>query len=164
MEVGRFFSVFKTASKGLAIQRRKIAIAGENIANARSTTGANGEGPYKPKMLRTSIADIKGFEKALQDTAVEIQTTNSAHSSASAFGSDSPIPDLGPTGEMVELERYRFEYDPYHPDADENGMVKYPDIDMVEEMTEIVSANRLYEANLSVIEAEKEIIKRALEI
>ena len=43
-------------------------------------------------------------------------------------------------------------------------MVQYPDIDMVREMTEMVSANRLYEANLSSIEAEKEIIKRALEI
>lgn len=164
MDVGRFFSVFKTASKGLAIQRRKIAIAGENIANASTTTGADGTNPYKPKMLRTSIADVKGFEKALQDTAVEIQTTNSAHSRNATFGSNSPIPDLGPSGETIELEKYRFEYDPFHPDADDNGMVKYPDIDMVEEMTEIVSANRLYEANLSVIEAEKEIIKRSLEI
>jgi len=56
------------------------------------------------------------------------------------------------------------EYDPEHPDANEQGMVKYPDVDLVEEMTRMVSANRLYEANLSVIEAEKEIIKRSFEI
>ncbi len=71
---------------------------------------------------------------------------------------------LGPDFQVTEQNKFRYEYDPNHPDADENGMVKYPDIDMVREMTEMVSANRLYEANLSSIEAEKEIIKRSLEI
>ena len=71
---------------------------------------------------------------------------------------------LGPVFEVVEQEKFRYEYDPNHPDADENGMVKYPDIDMVKEMAVMVSANRLYEANLSSIEAEKELLKKSLEI
>lgn len=71
---------------------------------------------------------------------------------------------LGPQFDIEEKESFRFEFDPDHPDADENGMVRYPDIDLVREMAEMVSANRLYEANLSSIEAEKEIIKRSMEI
>ena len=66
--------------------------------------------------------------------------------------------------EIVETAKYRYEYEPNHPDADENGMVQYPDVDMVGEMAAMVSANRLYEANLSVIEAAKQIMKRSLEI
>ncbi len=164
MEIGRFFSVFKTASRGLAVQRERIAVASENIANAYTSKGPDGINPYKPKTLSTSVGEVGTFTKALQQTVVQVQTTSDGHSNSVLFGDESPIPDMGPQSEVVELEKYRFEYDPHHPDADENGMVKYPDIDMVEEMTEIVSANRLYEANLSVIEAEKEIIKRSLEI
>jgi len=65
---------------------------------------------------------------------------------------------------VVEQDKFRYEYDPKHPDADENGMVRYPDVDLIREMTQMVSANRLYEANLSSIEAEKEIIKRSFDI
>ena len=71
---------------------------------------------------------------------------------------------MSATFEVVEQEKFKYEYDPNHPHADENGMVKYPDVDMVKEMAEMVSANRLYEANLSSIEAEKELLKRSLEI
>ena len=73
-------------------------------------------------------------------------------------GSDSAN-NLGPTSEIVETAKYRYEYDPSHPDADENGMVQYPDVD-IREMASMVSANRLYEANLSVIEAAKQIMKK----
>jgi flagellar basal-body rod protein FlgC len=71
---------------------------------------------------------------------------------------------MGPQEEIIQQEKYRYEYDPEHPDSDENGMVQYPDLDMVEEMTNMVSANRLYEANLAVVEAEKQVIKRSFEI
>lgn len=71
---------------------------------------------------------------------------------------------LGPDFRVTDEDKFRTEYDPNHPDADENGMVRYPDIDMIREMTRMMSATRLYEANLSAIEAEKEIIKRSLEI
>jgi len=74
------------------------------------------------------------------------------------------VGNLGPGLEVVEQDKFRYEYDPNHPDADENGMVRYPDVDLIREMTQMVSANRLYEANLSSIEAEKQIIKRAFEI
>lgn len=164
MEVNRFFSVFKTAGRGLAAQRRQISIAAENIANANTTRTAGG-GPYRPKTLQLSVGDRGRFEQALEESLLQMNTTQSGHmAEPSPVDSGAGTEDLGPRAQVVEQERYRYEYDPDHPDADENGMVRYPDVDMVEEMTRMVSANRLYEANLSVIEAEKEIIKRSFEI
>ncbi|MDX1532319.1 MAG: flagellar basal body rod C-terminal domain-containing protein, partial [Rhodothermales bacterium] len=72
--------------------------------------------------------------------------------------------DLGPRTEVVGEDRVRLEYDPTHPDADENGYVHYPDVNVVEEMAHLISANRVYEANLSTVQAAKEMIKRTLEI
>jgi flagellar basal-body rod protein FlgC len=54
--------------------------------------------------------------------------------------------------------------DPTHPHADAEGYVEYPDVNIVEEMAHMVSANRIYEANLSAVQAAKEMIKRTLEI
>ena len=90
--------------------------------------------------------------------------TNSQHLSAADGLIGQKKGNLAPQFEVVEQDRFRYEYDPNHPDADENGMVRYPDIDMVKEMAEMVNANRLYEANLSSIEAEKDILKKSLEI
>jgi len=158
----RFFSVFKTASRGLAVQRRNIQISAENIANSQSSRGPDGVNPYKPKMVRAVAPETSDFLKTLAESSTQLKQNSARHELSGT--EESSIPDLGPKSEIVELEKYRYEYDPDHPDADENGMVTYPDVDMVEEMTRLVSANRLYEANLSVIEAEKEIIKRSLEI
>ncbi len=161
----RFFSVFKTAGRGLSLQRRNISVAAENIANANTTRGADGINPYKPKRILASVSGQQQFGLALQDSVMDMRTPGSLHrSSPSIDAAAGGTRDLGPQAETVEQDKYRFEYDPDHPDADENGMVKYPDVDMVEEMTHMISANRLYEANLSVIEAEKMIIKRSLEI
>lgn len=160
----RFFSVFKTASRGLAVQRRNIQIAAENIANAESSRGADGINPYKPKMVRSTAPQGQDFMRTLEETSLQLKSSSPKHRISSTERNKDSISDLGPRHEIIELEKYRFEYDPTHPDADEQGMVAYPDVDMVEEMTRMVSANRLYEANLSVIEAEKEIIKRSLEI
>ena len=165
MPIDRFFSVFKTAGRGLALQRKNISVASENIANANTTRGLDGRGPYKPKRVRASVGNQQSFGLTLQNSVIEMRTSSSLHRAAPSFETGpAGTPDLGPQTEVVQQDNYRFEYDPDHPDADENGMVKYPDIDMVEEMTSMVSANRLYEANLSVIEAEKEIVKRSMEI
>lgn len=166
MDAGRFFSVFKTAGKGLAAQRRQISVASENIANAHTTSRLNGVGPYKPKTVINSMGGSGRFERALKDSLLQMRTSQSTHlpepqsEQKRLAGGE----NLGPITEVQEQEKFRFEYDPEHPDADENGMVRYPDVDMVEEMTRMVSANRLYEANLSVIEAEKQILKRSFEI
>ncbi|MGM0587475.1 MAG: flagellar basal body rod protein FlgC [Bacteroidota bacterium] len=169
MQVDRLFSVFKTAGKGMAVQRRQLQVSSENIANANTTRVEGEDGPYKPKELVLSQSKRGGgFSEAMQRSRMRMRQTRMEHmendrNTRYGLREDGPQ-SLGPNDEVAEVDRYRYEYDPSHPDADENGMVKYPDLDLVEEMTRMVSANRLYEANLSVVEAEKDVIKQALQI
>ena len=147
-------SLFQTAASGLEVQKKRLEAAAQNIANSRvsSTPGSIG---YQIKSVSSKGPEDTDFLNVFQN---QLEGPESI-----VDGSDSAS-NLGPTSEIVETAKYRYEYDPSHPDADENGMVQYPDVDMVREMAAMVSANRLYEANLSVIEAAKQIMKRSMEI
>ena len=147
-------SLFQTAASGLEVQKKRLDAAAQNIANSRvsSTPGSIG---YQIKSVSSKGPEDTDFLNVFQN---QLEGPESI-----IDGSDSAN-NLGPTSEIVETAKYRYEYDPSHPDADENGMVQYPDVDMVREMASMVSANRLYEANLSVIEAAKQIMKRSMEI
>ncbi len=164
----RIFSSFQTASQGMSVQREKIATATRNIANAGTSAPAGSNNVYRPQSVQTQIADRQDFQRMLLDNVSSLRQTDARHistpGSASATASGSRASNFGPQAHIVETENFRHEYDPNHPDADENGMVRYPDVDLIREMTQLVSANRLYEANLSAVEAEKQIIKRSLEI
>jgi len=160
----RISSAFQTASQGLALQRERIAAASQNIANARTSAPEGSDNIYRPREVVSAAPQTQQFFDLLEGAASGLKTTNSQHMRSADGLVGQRRGGLGPQFEVVEQERFRFEYDPNHPDADENGMVRYPDIDMVKEMAVMVSANRLYEANLSSIEAEKELIKRSLEI
>lgn len=162
-----FTSVFKTSGRALALQRRQIEISSENIANAQTTRVEGQQGPYKVKRLvQEGPRRVKSFGQVMQKNRLEMHTTDSNHRAFNGAEQQKSATNVakGPQAEVVETEKIRWEYDPTHPDANENGMVAYPDVDMVEEMTQIVSANRLYEANISVIEAEKQAIRQALSI
>ena len=147
-------SLFQTAASGLEVQKKRLEAAAQNIANSRvsSTPGSIG---YQIKSVSSKGPEDTDFLNVFQN---QLEGPESI-----IDGSDSAN-NLGPTSEIVETAKYRYEYDPSHPDAHENGMVQYPDVDMVREMASMVSANRLYEANLSVIEAAKQIMKRSMEI
>lgn len=166
MNVDRFFSVFKTSGQGMAAMRKQLQVSAENIANAYTTKVEGTDAAYNPKSMVTNQSDGAKFRIAMQKSQLELRNTRSEHldkGSAISLGGgvmDSMAPDV----EITSEASYRYEYDPRHPDADENGMVQYPDLDMVEEMTNMITANRLFEANMSVVEAEKQIIKRSLEI
>lgn len=164
----RMFTTFQTAAKGLAVQREKIAVSSRNIANANTSVPRGSGETYKTQSVQVKAVDPNNFRQVLQDSMTTLNRTHPRHiePSASQAGTitGSGPKGLGPQISVIESENFRQEYDPNHPDADENGMVHYPDVDLVQEMTRMVSANRLYEANLSSIEAEKEIIKRSLEI
>jgi len=166
MNIDRLFSVFKTASSGMNAQRRQIMVSSENIANANTTRVEGREGPYRPKQVTLSQNNnTESFREKFHRTQLDLNLTRIEHMESPEPGQQGKQPqDLGPNAEVIEKEQFRYEYDPKHPDADENGMVKYPDLDLVEEMTKMVSANRLYEANLAVVEAEKQVIRQALQL
>ena len=164
----RISSTFQTASQGLAVQRERLAVASRNIANAQTTAPVGSSNVYRPQSVVTKGPTQQNFVQVLGETMGSFQKTDARHldpyrGPLGSIDSQKKV-GLGPQFTIEEKESFRFEFDPDHPDADENGMVRYPDIDLVREMAQMVSANRLYEANLSSIEAEKEIIKRSMEI
>lgn len=161
----RLSSAFQTAAKGLAVQRERINVASRNIANV-NTTSVEGSGKgYRPQTVRSSAPNPTSFKKVLSNSMGTLKKTREQHlSPQNSIQNGGSGQSLGPNYQIEQKDSYRYEYEPNHPDANEDGMVRYPDIDMVKEMTNIVSANRLYEANLSSIEAEKEIMRRSLQI
>lgn len=165
MLINRLFGVFRTAARGLESQRKAIATATENIANASTTRTADGA-PYQLKRAVHTGSDARynTFADLLNEMQTEIDVTDPRHIQESSFLATDPDVELGPTTEIQAEERLRLEYDPSHPHADENGYVAYPDINVVDEMARMISANRVYEANLSAVQSAKEMIKRTLEI
>ncbi|PAU94628.1 hypothetical protein CK503_07490 [Aliifodinibius salipaludis] len=161
----RLSSAFQTAAKGLAVQRERINVASRNIANVNTSSVEGSKQGYRPQSVQTTAPEPTSFQRVLTQSMGSLSKTREQHlSPRMPVENNVDRQSLGPNHTIAEKDNFRYEYEPNHPDANEEGMVRYPDIDMVEEMTNIVSANRMYEANLSSIEAEKEIMKRALQI
>ncbi|BDV02105.1 flagellar basal-body rod protein FlgC [Thermodesulfomicrobium sp. WS] len=131
------------ASSGLTAQRTQLDVTAMNLANAKTTRTMEG-GPYRRKEPIFAEAPMSPFaslldrERNLSGVRVEEVRTQ-----------DRP---------------FRRVYEPGHPDADEEGYVNYPDINVMEEMTAMLSAMRAYEANVSTITTAKNMFAKALEI
>jgi len=161
----RLSSAFQTAAKGLAVQRERINVASRNIANVNTSSVEGSKQGYRPQSVQSGAPQPTSFQRVLTQSMGGLSKTREQHlSPRMPVNNNFDRQSLGPNYTIAEKDSFRYEYEPNHPDANEEGMVRYPDIDMVEEMTNIVSANRMYEANLSSIEAEKEIMKRSLQI
>ena len=136
----------KISASGLAANRKRMGSISSNIANAQTTKTAEG-GPYRRKEVvfgaepaRESFGEILEGELDAQAQAVhgtEVVSTNRP-----------PI----------------LKYEPNHPDANEQGYVAYPNINVMEEMANMISASRSYEANISAINTTKSMAMKALEI
>lgn len=161
----RFSSIFRTAARGLEAQRIAMSTSAENMANASTSRTEEGE-PYAIKRATHAVADenYDAFRQHLNEASGRMRVYSSQHLDEPALRRKLRDADLGPITEVQEEVKERLEYDPSHPHADENGYVHYPDVSVVEEMSRMMSANRLYEANLSTVQAAKEMIKRTLEI
>jgi flagellar basal-body rod protein FlgC len=147
-----FWDVMKTGASALSAQRLRLDVISNNIANAE-TTRTEGGGPYQRRDVVFAPQEEKSFLP--QFLQAKYSGDNSLSSNQGGVKVASIITDESP-GTRV--------YDPDHPDADEDGYVEFPNVNMVVEMTNMMSATRSYEANLTVIEAAKRMAQKALEI
>ena len=162
----RYSQVFRTAARGLEAQRIALSTTAENIANATTTRTADGT-PYRVKRTVHEVEDRRydQFGQLLHDTQMELQTNHGGHMDELSLFERLPEADLGPITAIEEQDQQpRLEFDPTHPHARPDGYVEYPDINVVEEMARMVSANRIYEANLSVVQAAKDMMKRTIDL
>jgi len=133
------FSSFDVSASGIYAQRVRMDVIANNIANADSTRTAQG-GPYRRQRVafRAAYDQVAGNKVIPAGVSVENVTED-------------------PTD-------YRQVYDPGHPDADANGYVRMPNVNVVEEMVDMISATRAYEANVTVMNATKSMISSGIDL
>ena len=141
------FGAMDMSASGLTAQTLRRDIISQNIANAQTTRDANGN-VYKKKNVV--------FEEKCQVTSTFGDVFGITTGTKSAGVKVSEIVEDSSEGSKV--------YDPTHPDADEEGYVTYPNVNIVTEMTDLIDASRAYEANVTAFNATKAMIMKALEI
>ena len=156
------FSTLNIAGQGMTIQRKRLTAVANNIANVNTTAGIDGS-PYQRELVLSRNNQKKNFTSEL-DSQISLARTNMNHSPNSHI----PLTDLEKNavlGEIVKDGRPpRTVYDPGHPDADAEGYVHYPDINIVTEMVDMITAQRGFEANTQMINTAKNLARYTLEI
>ena len=141
-----YFDAIHTSSSGLSAQRLRMNLISGNLANV-NTTRTRAGGPFRRKEAIFAARPIaESFKEIL---------ANRQKKQLSMVAVDRVIEDSNPPV---------MKYDPQHPDADEKGYVAMPNINVMEEMVNMISATRSYEANVAALKAAKEMASRALEI
>ncbi len=141
-----FFDAMHASSSGLSAQRLRMNLISGNLANVNTTRTHQG-GPYRRKEAVFAAQPLdRSFEQIL---------TNRQRHSLSSVKVTRVVEDRSPA---------IMKYDPRHPDANENGYVAMPNINLMEEMVNMISATRSYEANVSAMQTAREMALKALEI
>ncbi len=166
MKITPLFASIDISASGMSAQRRKLTAIASNIANAETTRTENGQ-PYRRKIVVTrEVSAGAPFSDLLATEDDRLVVTNPSHIRTVV----DPVNGTNPEAKVVARETvqqknpYRLVYDPDHPDADANGYVRYPNINIVVEMVDMIAASRTYEANAMAIESAKTMAKKALEI
>lgn len=147
-----FWSSLRIGASALTAQRLRLDVISNNIANAETTTTETGK-PYQRKDVIFTEQNSNGFLPQFIKNLRGQSTTPSANMAGVKVAS---IETDESEGSLV--------YDPTNQDANEEGYVEYPNVNLVVEMTNMLSATRSYEANLASIDAAKKMAAKALEI
>lgn len=159
-------SAIKISSQGLSVQRSKMNVVAKNIANAETTKTEEG-GPYRrERVLVSELKEDGRFNSHLRNANVKLARTQNGHIPGRQLKENSEVELSNVEMETVQdpESNYKLVYDPSHPDADEEGYVKYPDIEIINEMVDMMAASRAYEANTVAISSAKTMAKNALDI
>jgi flagellar basal-body rod protein FlgC len=140
------FTAMNTSSSALTAERTRMNLISSNLANVNTTRTPEG-GPYKRKdavFMATPATD--GFGKALDGVA------------------DKHLREVTVSEIVEDKSPPRMQYDPSHPDANAQGYVAMPNVNVVEEMADMITATRVYEANVMSAQAAKNMALKTLEI
>ncbi|MCE5272161.1 flagellar basal body rod protein FlgC [bacterium] len=163
MPLERIFSSLNISATGLSAQRRRMDQIAQNIANAETTRTEEG-GPYKRKFVVTAEAPVTVFPKYFEN-AIHLERTDGNHFKDEPIRDQMPVPSGTEVVETaVDQSPPRLVYDPTHPDANAQGYVAMPNVNVLTEMVDMISATRAYEANTTALNASKDMTRKALEI
>ena len=141
-----FLTALDISASGLQADRTRINTIAMNLANAKTTRTAQG-GPYR--------------RRSVVQAATDVDDPFSVHMRSALDRELKGVRVMGITQDTRPLKQV---YEPGHPDANAEGYVSYPDINVVEEMANLMTAQRNYEANITTAEALKGMFNKALEI
>lgn len=142
MSLEQIFAGSQISATGLSAERIRMEVAANNIANAHTTRGANGE-PYRRQQVSFGAA------------------MNQLLGPHSSVGDMKGVQVLGIESDMSELPQI---YDPGHPDANQDGYVQMPNVKIPHEMVDMMTASRAYEANLKSLQTFRELAEQALSL
>lgn len=131
------FNIFDVAGSAMSAQSQRLNVVASNLANADSATSASGQ-PYKAKQVVFSAVPVAGASAGQAATGVKVQQV---------------VEDASPA-KMV--------FDPKSPLADEKGYVAMPNVNVVEEMVNMISASRSYQTNVETMNAAKTLLLKTL--
>ena len=133
------------SASALTATRLRMEVIAENMASSNTTRTENGE-PYRRKYVvfqeKTADRDFSAFFNRARTASGGVR-----------------VLEIG-----YDMSEFKYDYNPTHPDADENGYVRYPNVEVVQEMTDMMSAYRAYEANITALNTFKDMALKTLEI
>ncbi len=139
------FNAINVSASGLTAERLRMDVISKNIANANTTRTVNGT-PYRRQTVTFETkSEAQSFQNHLSDQMKKFS-------------------GVEVTGIQEDQSPFKNVYEPGHPDANEEGYVQKPNVDIVTEMTNMISATRAYEANITSIDSAKNMAQRALQI
>ncbi|MDR3579069.1 MAG: flagellar basal body rod protein FlgC [Oryzomonas sp.] len=141
-----FFNSMNISSSALTAERTRMNLISSNLANANTTRTPEG-GPYKRK------------DAVFSATPVESSFNRVLNSAAGQQSRQVEVTDI-----VEDKTPPRMQYEPGHPDANAQGFVAMPNVNVVEEMADMISASRSYEANVTAVQAAKAMALKTLEI
>lgn len=136
-----FMKSFQISASGLSAQRKRMDVISENLANIETTRTETG-GPYRRKMIAMSADPVGGFDEVFGAQMEGVR-----------------VDDI-----VEDNSDFKKVYDPAHPDADKDGNLSKPNVDLVVEMTNMLMARSAYSANVAAMKSTRQMVLKALEI
>lgn len=160
------FGPMAISASGLSAQRKRMEAIAKNIANAEASRSEDGGIFQRRKVVLATRASGESRTARPAAHRVSLERTSGGHLAGGGgrrtVAEDLPLVEAR---EVVDSEAgYRIVHDPSHPDADEDGYVRLPDVNSVTEMVDMMAATRAYEANLAAMRAYQSMVSKSLEI
>ena len=148
-----FFDAIDISASGLSAERLRMDVTAENLANAQTTRGPNGQ-PYRRKEVVLQTVQPNGFATQLAR----------ATSGLPGMGASQAAGGVQVAGIVADATPPRQVYDPGHPDANAQGYVLMPNVNPVTEMVDLIASSRSYEANVTAMQTAKSMFSKTFEL
>lgn len=165
MEAQGIFSALRQTYGGISSQLKRLEVITENIANAEALPDKNGK-LYQRKVALLKEGNVGETNTFGDRMSLQMNRSSNKHISTGSVAGGMGNPSATPENmyDVTEVKGEKIIHDPTHPRADENGYVKMPNVNAIEEMVDLMATTRAYDANITVMNAAKSMAKKTFEI